>query len=324
MSRPSLIFFLLLTLTLGSYGTVSSSPQKHPSDHPLLAERNTDSTSQKFSEEETPSKKRIENYFKELMRLSPRPVGSEKLRECRLFLMGTLKSFSLDVWEESFTADTPKGPLPMANVIAQKNGRGQGIIYLGSHIDTKHIEGIEIMGANDSGASTAALLELARVISEKDTERTYRFIFFDGEESIEEGMTEIDGLYGSKYHVLKLQQEENISDVRAMILLDMMGDKDLAINRDYKSSQDLWRLFVSCCQQLGYGDIARGPATSMYDDHVPFLQAGIRSLDIIDFSYGPENSYWHTEEDTADKVSIESMYEITQVVLCMIDSLDGK
>jgi glutaminyl-peptide cyclotransferase len=323
MRRPSLIFFLLLALTLGGYLIVSAGPEKYPSDHPLLAERDTDSTSQKFSERDTPSKKRIENYFKELMRLSPRPVGSEKLRECRLFLMGTLKSFSLDVWEESFTADTPKGPFPMANVIAQKNGRGQGIIYLGSHIDTKHIEGIEIMGANDSGASTAALLELARVISDKDTELTYRFIFFDGEESIEEGMTEIDGLYGSKYHVLKLRQEENISDVRAMILLDMMGDKDLAINRDYNSSQDLWRLFASCCQRLEYGDIARGPATSMYDDHVPFLEAGIPALDIIDFSYGPDNSYWHTEEDTADKVSVENMFKITQVVLCMIDTLDG-
>jgi glutaminyl-peptide cyclotransferase len=324
MRRPFLIFSLFLALLFGGSGTVSSSPGKYLLDHPLPAWKRTDIIPRKSVEQITPSKKRIENYFNELMRLSPRPVESEKLRECHLFLMSTLKSFSLDVWEERFTADTPRGPKTMANVIAQKKGRGQGIIYVGSHIDTKHMEGIEIMGANDSGASTAALLELARIISEKDTERTYRFIFFDGEESIEEGMTERDGLYGSKYHVLKLQQEENISDVRAMILLDMMGDKDLAINRDYNSSQDLWRLFVSCCQQLGYGDISRGAATSMYDDHVPFLEAGIRALDIIDFSYGPENSYWHTEEDTPDKVSIESMLKITHVVLCMIETLDGK
>jgi len=322
MSRQSAAIFAFFVLFLGGCGFASCSAAENPSNEILQAGSATNSAVMNSAEKKSPSKNRIAAYFEELMRLSPRPVASEKLRECRSYLMNTLKTFGLAVWEEAFTADTPRGPVPMANVIAEKKGHGQGTIYLGSHIDTKQIDGIEILGANDSGASTAALIELAGIISDMDTEKTYRFAFLDGEESIEEGMTERDGLYGSKYHVSRLQQEKGISEVRAMILLDMMGDKDLTINRDYNSSQDIWRLFVNCSQALGYADIARGSATYMYDDHVPFLQAGIPSLDIIDFSYGPDNSYWHTEQDTADKVSLDSIYQIIKVVLCMLETLD--
>ena len=142
------------------------------------------------------------------------------------------------------------------------------MIYLGSHIDTKHIDGIEIPGANDSGSSTAALLELARVISTRDTEFTYRFAFFDGEESIEEDMNETDGLYGSKFHVRNLEQNKEVPNIRAMILLDMMGDRDLAVNRDYNSSQDLWRLFASCCLIQFAGINIPGAASQVVYGHL--------------------------------------------------------
>lgn len=321
--RKAILFApLVVTLTFGSLGFASCKAEKGNLDVEDQADRGNISIRQETAGNTVPSKVRIRSFFNELMRLSPRPVGSETLQNCRTYLIETLKDFSLVVWEEAFTADTPRGPMPMANVVAEHKGSGEGIICLGSHIDTKSIDGIEFLGANDSGASTAALLELARIISEKKTERTYRFVFFDGEESIEKGMTPQDGLYGSKYHVLNLRQEERISEVRAMILLDMMGDRDLAINRDYNSSQKLWGFFAVCCQKLGYGDISRGSATYMYDDHVPFLEAGIPSLDIIDFSYGPDNSFWHTEKDTADKVSMDSIYKVIRVVLCVLDSLE--
>lgn len=324
MRRLVLTLLLCGTLTSGGAGLASCRTENSRSEDVLPAPEGAVSTAQISAARMAPSKKRIENFFNELMRFSPRPAGSEMLEKCRVYLENTLKAFSLDVWEESFTAGTPRGPLSMSNVVAEHKGRGKGIVSLGSHIDTKRIEGIEIPGANDSGSSTAALLELARIISGQKTEKTYRFIFFDGEESIEEGMTEKDGLYGSKYHVFNLRAEGRISDVRAMILLDMMGDKDLAVNRDFNSSQDLWLLFASCCKALGNGEIVRGQATYMVDDHVPFLQAGIPSLDIIDFSYGPDNSYWHTEKDTADKVSVDSIFKVIQAVLCMLETLDRK
>ncbi|MGD2294713.1 MAG: M28 family peptidase [Candidatus Aminicenantes bacterium] len=270
------------------------------------------------------SEERIEVYFKELMRLSPRTAGSETLQECRTFLKNTLKNFSLRVWEEPFTAETPQGPVPMANVLAEKQGRTDHIIYLGSHIDTKHINGVIIPGANDSGSSTAALLELARVLSKRKTDFTYRFAFFDGEESIEEDMNETDGLYGSKHHVRDLESKKQVSKIRAMILLDMIGDKDLVVDRDHNSSFELFRLFATCCRRLGYGGVAKGKSTLMYDDHVPFLQAGIPALDIIDFEYGPGNSFWHTEKDTAENVSIESIFKIAKAVLCMLESLEKR
>ncbi len=268
------------------------------------------------------SQKQIDRYFQEIIRLSPRPPESDTFRKCRLYLVNTLKSFFLKAWEESFTASTPKGAIGMANVIAEKKGQGDRIIYLASHIDTKIIDGIEIQGANDSGSSMAALLELARVISNLNTKFTYRFVFFDGEESIGKDMNERDGLYGSKEHVRRLKSDNLISNVHAMILLDMIGDKDPVINRDLNSSPALYSLFAVCCQRLGYTNLCMGTESYMYDDHIPFLRAGIPSLDLIDFDYGPNNSFWHTEKDTAENVSIKSIFKIVQVVACMLESLE--
>jgi len=270
------------------------------------------------------SQKRIDRYFQDIIRLSTRPPESEIFRKCRAYLVNTLKSFSLKAWEESFTASTPKGTIGMANVVAEKKGDTNRIIYLASHIDTKIIDGIEIQGANDSGSSTAALLELARVISEQDTTFTYRFAFFDGEESIGEDMNERDGLYGSKEHVRRLKANDLISNVHVMILLDMIGDKEPVISRDLNSSPELYSLFAVCCQRLGYTDLSTGKASYMYDDHVPFLRAGIPSIDLIDFDYGPNNSFWHTEKDTAENVSVKSIFKIVQTVGCMLESFEEK
>lgn len=268
------------------------------------------------------SQKQIDRYFQEIIRLSPRPPESDIFRKCRLYLVNTLKSFSIKTWEEPFTASTPKGAISMANVVAEKKGQTDRIIYLASHIDTKIIDGIEIQGANDSGSSTAALLELARVISKQKTKFTYRFVFFDGEESIGKNMNERDGLYGSREHVRRLASDNLISSVHAMILLDMIGDKNPVINRDLNSSPELHSLFVSCCQRLGYKDLSKGTESYMYDDHVPFLGVGIPSLDLIDFDYGPNNSFWHTEKDTAENVSVKSIFKIVQVVACMLESFE--
>ena len=268
------------------------------------------------------SQKWIDRYFQEILRLSPRPPESEIFRKCRAYLASTLKSFSLKVWEEPFTASSPKGAIGMANVVAEKKGQGDRIIYLASHIDTKIIEGIEIQGANDSGSSTAALLELARVISNHNTKFTYRFVFFDGEESIGKNMNERDGLYGSKEHVRRLKVENLIPRVHAMILLDMIGDKNPVINRDLNSSPELYSLFAACCQRLGYKNLSTGSESYMFDDHVPFLRAGIPSIDIIDFDYGPNNSFWHTEKDTAENVSVISIFKVAQVVACMLESFE--
>ena len=268
------------------------------------------------------SRKNIDKYFQDIIRLSPRPPATETFRKFRVYLFNTLQSFSLKAWEEPFTANTPIGAIRMGNVVAEKKGDTDRIIYLASHIDTKIIEGIEIQGANDSGSSTAALLELARVISKRDTKFTYRFIFFDGEEAIGRDMSDKDGLYGSKEHVRGLYREKLIPKIRAMILLDMIGDKNPVINRDLNSTPELYSRFVACCLHMGYTDMAKGAASYMYDDHVPFLRAGIPAIDLIDFDYGPDNSFWHTEKDTVENVSIESIFKVTQVTACMLESLE--
>jgi len=266
--------------------------------------------------------KQIAHYFQKLMELSPRQAGSVQLEKCRDYLRKQLSSFSLSVSDEPFHAYSSDGKMAMCNVIAEKAGKSDQIILLGSHIDTKIMPGFLVVGANDSTSSTAALLELARIISSQDTRYTYRFVFFDGEESFEEHMTLNDGLYGSKYHAEQLHQQDRIMDVRALILLDMIGDKNLTITQDSNSSPELYELLVSCCNRLGYSDITKGTKMSVLDDHIPFRDIGIPVLDIIDFEFGPDNSLWHTRHDVAENVSLKNIARVTEVVICMLEYLE--
>ncbi len=266
----------------------------------------------------------LDGFYQRLLRLAPRPAGSQMLQDCRLYLVNTLKSFGLKVSQEPFAAYTPDGRIEMANVIAEKPGTSNRIIYLATHIDTKKLPGVRFMGANDSTSSTAAVLELARIIAAADTHHTYRFAFFDGEEALGENMTATDGLYGSRHHAEQLARDGEAVRVRAVILLDMIGDRDLDVIRDENSSAGLYSLFAQCCDRLGFGDILSGDSTWVLDDHVPFRNLGIPTLDIIDFNYGPDNAYWHTGSDTAAHVSVESIERVTRAVTCMLSTLDAE
>jgi glutaminyl-peptide cyclotransferase len=266
----------------------------------------------------------LARMFQELARLSPRPPESENLRECRQYIERTLRDDGLTVRTDHFRALTPAGPLSMANVIGEKAGSTGRIIYLATHIDTKRIPGIRFLGANDSGSSTAAVLELARVLGKSDTRHTYRFLFLDGEEALGENITVTDGLYGSRFQARRLEQSQESGRVRAFILLDMIGDRDLQLVDDQTSSEELRGLLAECCRKLGEDSILGGGSNTMVDDHVPFRELGIPVIDLIDFDYGPGNGFWHTDKDTPENVSMKSITRVTRVVLCMLDYLEAE
>jgi acetylornithine deacetylase/succinyl-diaminopimelate desuccinylase-like protein len=266
---------------------------------------------------------RLAEYYQMMLAHSPRPAGSGRLDDLRVRLAEFLAGWDLELSRESFSVHGEQGMLAMTNIIAEKKGETSELVYLGSHIDTKTMPGFEVIGANDSSSSTAALLELARIVSARPTRCTYRFAFFDGEEAIGEHMTYTDGLYGSRHHARRLLQEGRTLDVRAFILLDMIGDRDLGITRDTNSSPELWSLFVSCCNRLGYAGIIGAQEMAIIDDHVPFREMGIPALDIIDFEYGPGNAFWHTPADVPENVSLESIRRVTEAVRCMITHLEN-
>lgn len=262
----------------------------------------------------------------------PRPAGSAALGKLREWLVAELKGYGLKVTTQPFTAKTPSRKFPtirMENVIAELPGKSEDILLIASHYDTKYLEDEVFVGANDAGSSTAVALELARVLAamspeERGFPHTLQFAFFDGEEAVVEWEGN-DNTYGSRHFVERLQATGQVKRVKAMILLDMVGDADLSIPKEYQSSAWLANILHDTARELGYG--AHFPRTThvIADDHIPFLQAGIPAVDLIDFTYGkdevnfgpggPDNAYWHTARDTVDKLSPRSLKIVGDTVL---------
>jgi Zn-dependent M28 family amino/carboxypeptidase len=255
--------------------------------------------------------------------LGPRPPGSPELQRCREYIAAQMKSFGYEIEEDVFIADTPYGPIEMKNLIARKSNakEGKGVIALGSHYDTKLMKGIHFVGANDAGSSTGLLIELARVLAD-DTGGPYDywFLFFDGEEAFIE-WSAFDSTYGSRHLARKWMEDGTASRISALILLDMIGDKDLDIQYETNSTKALMDMVWETAKSEGLESILSRSRMAIEDDHIPFIGIGVPSVNIIDFNFGPGHSYWHTEEDTLDKISAESMEKVGRLVLALLSRL---
>jgi glutaminyl-peptide cyclotransferase len=253
----------------------------------------------------------------------PRPPGSEALAKCRAYIEQQLRGWGYQVEADVFDAQTPYGSKRMVNLIARKGAGGKGAIALASHYETKYMEGIRFVGANDAGASTGLLLELARVLADRKDGLDYWYVFLDGEEAWIDWST-FDSTYGSRHLAKRWKEDGTDRRVRAFILLDMIGDKGLDLWRDTNSTPWLMDMMWQTAQKTGLGSILGEMRGSIEDDHLPFRDEGIPVLDIIDLNYGPNNSYHHTAQDSLDKVSPESMEKVGRVVLAMLPELQAK
>ena len=260
-------------------------------------------------------------HMKKMCDFGPRPSGSPAIIKTQDYIEGELKTYGLNVVEDPFTARTPKGAVPMKNIIAQLPGEKNDIVLITGHYDTKRQAGF--IGANDGASSAAAVLETARVLAKSKPEYTLWLVFFDGEEAVVDWgeMEGKDNTYGSRWLVSKMGTDGSLSRVRAMILFDMIGDKNLDLKRDQESSSWLVDTVWNTARRIGSGKFFLANATAMEDDHVPFREAGISAVDLIDFDYGPNNEYWHTNNDTLDKVSGESVKIVGDVVLSSLPEI---
>jgi Zn-dependent M28 family amino/carboxypeptidase len=259
-------------------------------------------------------------HVKAQVSFGPRPPGSPQLQKCREYITRQLRGFGYQVEDDAFVAQTPYGPIQMHNLIARKGSNGNGVIALATHYDTKLMEGKNFVGANDGGSSTGLVLELARVLADKKDDPAYWFLFLDGEEAFIEWST-FDSTYGSRHLAHRWKDDGTASKIHALILLDMIGDKDLNICYDTTSTKRLMDLAFNTANRIGMQSMlskTRGPTS---DDHVPFLDVGIPSVDIIDFDYGPGNSYWHTPQDALDKISAQSLENIGKLIMAMLPEL---
>lgn len=250
----------------------------------------------------------------------PHPPGSEAQRQVGDYLISQLKSYRLDVHTQEFQALTPIDQLNMRNIWAVLPGKTGKIIIVASHYDSKYFKEFQFVGANDGASSSAVLLELARVLRYRNpTEHAIWFVFFDGEEAIRE-WSDFDSLYGSREFVKMLNEQQKLSSVGALILLDLVGEKDLAFRRDTNSTPWLVDIIWNTAAKLGHGSMFRQAAISAIDDHIPFAQQGVPVVDIIDLDY----EHWHTPQDTLDKLSADNMRVVAEVVLNALPDVGGR
>lgn len=227
---------------------------------------------------------------------------------------------------DSFSASTPIGLLPMRNYIVRYPGKKDGVIVLATHYETNYwLKDINFVGANDGAATTALLIELGSYLRAHPPEGfSVWLVFFDGEESIKEQWTNSDSLYGSRHLAAKWSASGALGKIKAFLLADMIGDKDLNIDRDANSTPWLLDMLKVAAKDTGHATSVFRNNTQVDDDHIPFQQRGVPVLDIIDLDYGPptrdrpEGSFHHTEQDTLDKVSPHSLQISGDLFLEMI------
>lgn len=270
---------------------------------------------------------RAMEHVKKQIEIGPRIPGSPELAKTREYIINLLKGSGLTVKTDEFTAATPFGEKKMVNVTGEIPGDSKDVIIVASHYDSKFYKDMRFVGANDPGTSVGTLLELARVLGAKQQKPklTYWLVFFDGEESFCEEWDQCskpdapDNTYGSRRYVAKLRESHELSRVRSLILLDLMGSKDLELGRDTMSTRWLQDIVWHAAREAGYGKyFVDRPEGVGSDDHEPFLRAGIDSLDLIQLTSYP---YWHKADDTLDKVSAESMKIVGDTVLASLPKI---
>ena len=251
----------------------------------------------------------------------PRPSGSAANTKLRAYIHAQLASCKCEVSSDSFTAQTPDGPVAMENIIAKFPGKSGRAIAFTGHFVTKKMPGF--VGANDGGSSTGILLEMAAVLTGQPRVDDIYLVFFDGEEAVRD-WTATDSVYGSRHLAKKWTADGTNRRLKALINVDMTGDKDLDVVYETNSVASLRKLVWDSADAIGYrSSFLRQPA-AVEDDHLPFLEEGVRALDLIDFNYGPRNAYWHTTQDTMDKLGAHSFEVIGNVLMRVIPELEAE
>jgi glutaminyl-peptide cyclotransferase len=267
--------------------------------------------------------------LRQMVAIGPRPAGSPALQRTRDYIKKELAAAGLKAEEQPFDAQTPTGPIHMVNIRATLPGpatgpgagQGRGRIVIGGHYDTKLEHKFAFVGASDGASSAAFLLELARALKGRANELPIELLFLDGEEAVVDWnlANAKDHTYGSRYYVEQLKKAGTVKDVRAFILVDMIGDRDLGMLREQSSTPWLTDLVWSTAKRLNRPEFLAS-ATPIEDDHLEFLEAGIPSVDIIDLDYPA----WHTADDDLAHIAARSLQAVGDVVLAALPAIESR
>ena len=258
-------------------------------------------------------------HIRQQIAIGPRPSGSAAIVKARQYITAQLTALGIKTTEQAFEGATPTGPVKMVNIIGTIPGKSRDRIILASHFDTKLYRDVRFVGASDGASSTAALIELGRVIKmRKDLPFTIELLFLDGEEAVLE-WSATDSTYGSRHYVDAARKSGSLKSIRALVLLDMIGDRALTIRRDPNSTRWLTDIIWSAAKKLGHPQFM-DEEMAIEDDHLPFLKAGVPAVDIIDLDY-PQ---WHTPQDTIDAISARSVQVVGDVVVAALPQIEAR
>ena len=258
------------------------------------------------------------DWTRRFVEVGPRPAGSEALARQRRMIVAALSDLSCSVEEDEFVAATPVGALRMCNIVARFGPpSAESVVAVSGHYDTLRMDGF--LGANDGGSSAGMLMALAERL-DRATAKAVWLVFFDGEEATVEWKNQ-DHTYGSRRLAGRWAASGTAGRIRALINVDMVGDADLELVYEGHSDSRLRTTVWDIADELGYEKVFGRSIGYIEDDHVPFGRIGVPSLDLIDFEYGPSHAYWHSHDDTLDKLSVRSFATVLHVVENAINRL---
>jgi Zn-dependent M28 family amino/carboxypeptidase len=257
-------------------------------------------------------------FTREAVALGPRPDGSPAIGKLRALIKQQLAMRGCEVISDRFMAQTPDGAIPMENIIAKFPGKSGRAIAISGHYDTKKMP--NFVGANDGGSSTGVLLELAAALQGRARTDDVYLIFFDGEEDINAQWSGKYDLFGSRHLAEKWSADGTNRKLKALINVDMTGDKNLRLMYDTNSVASLRDLIWAIGDSLGYSAVFPRQPSGVEDDHIPFVNAGVRAVDLIDFD--SQSTFWHTPKDTMDKLEVRSFDIIGAVLMKAINELE--
>ena len=269
---------------------------------------------------------RAYEHVRHLVDIGPRPPGSDGIHRAQSYIIGQLRTYGCQVQEHDFHGSSPIGNLAMKNIIAKIPGTSSAIVLYTTHYDTVRLP--NFVGADDGGSGVGTMLELARLFCTLKSTLNIWIVFFDGEEAQDNWTdrnsvqwTNTNNAFGSREMAASMALCGDLKRVKAMILVDMIGSVNLKIKRDTNSTSWLTDLIWATAARLGYSKVFVNetfPVTG--DDHLSFIRRGVAGCDLIDFDI----PYWHTPQDTLDKVDPRSLGVVGHILAKTLPELEKK
>ena len=258
-------------------------------------------------------------HLRQLVAIGPRPSGSPAIEQTRKYIREQLAANGLTAVEQAWDDQTPLDKVHMVNLAVTIPGARKERIVIAAHYDTKLYRQFRFVGASDGGSSAAFLIELARVLKGRKNAMTIELLFLDGEEARLPDWSGTDNTYGSRHYVDVAKKDGSLATLKAMLLVDMIGDRDLDIRRDSNSTLWLSNVIWETARRQNLDEYFLADSTRIEDDHLPFLAAGIPAVDIIDLDF----EAWHTVKDNIDAVSARSLQVVGDVVLGALPTIEA-